>query len=140
MVVLGIVLAGAAVVVGAALVAGSASPASLGVFGHHVPGVHTSGQVLIVGAAVATLVIAGILMSWLSLLRSLRLRRELSDLRDEREESMSTLMTQYQQLQRELARTRGGATSTPAAAAQGPESSRQGREHPEPSSPFFDHA
>jgi uncharacterized membrane-anchored protein len=107
---LGIVLAVAAVGVGIGVVAENSSSGSLSVFGQQVPGVHTEAQVFIVGLAVATLVIAGLLVS--------------------------SLERKNQQLQRELARARGGAPSAPATEEQ-PVWPRQSER--EPTSPFFDH-
>ena len=138
MVFLGIVLAAAAVAVGVGIITENSSSASLSVFGQHVPGVHTGAQVFIVGGLVATFVIVGLGLSSLSLLRSMRVRRELRDLRDEREESMSALVTKNQQLQQELARTRGGAGNG-SVTSQVPVTSPQGGD-PEPASPFFDHS
>lgn len=137
MVFLGIVLAAAAVGVGIGVITENSSAASLGVFGHHVPGVHTEAQVFMAGLAVATLVIAGLAVSSLSLLRSMRARRELLDLREEREESMSTLEKKNQQLQRELARARGGVGSAPVT---GEEPVWPRQRNQEPVSPFFDHS
>ena len=113
MVFLGIVLAAAAVAVGAGVIAENSSSASLSVFGQHVPGIHTEARVFIAGLIVGALVIAGLWVSSLSLLRSMRLRREFHDLREEREESMSALVMKNQQLQQELARTRGRAGTAP---------------------------
>lgn len=138
MVFLGIVLAAAAVGVGIGVIAENSSSASLGLFGHHVPGVNTEAQVFIAGLIVATFVIAGLGMSSLSLLRSARARRDLRDLREEREESMSTLVMKNQQLERELARARGGVGSAPST-GEVPVPPRQGRDR-EPVSPFFDHS
>ncbi len=137
MIILGIVLAAGAVAAGAAIVTASSSAASLGMFGHHVPGVHTSAQAFIAGAIVATFVFAGIAVSWLSLMRSVRLRRELRDLRDDREESMSALLTKNQQLQQELARARRGTESVPPTVQVPVGPQGRGRE---PASPFFDQA
>lgn len=137
MVFLGIVLAAAAVGVGIGVIAENSSSASLSVFGQDVPGVHTEAQVFIVGLIVATLIIAGLALSSLSLLRSMRARRELHDLREERQESMSTLEMKNQQLQRELARTRNGAGSAPVRDEE-PVWPRQSDR--EPASPFFDHS
>jgi uncharacterized integral membrane protein len=136
MVFLGVVLAAAAVVVGIGLITENSSSASLSLFGHHVPGVHTEAQVVIVGMIVAAFVGVGLAMSSLSLLRSMRGRRELRDLREERQESMSTLQMKNQQLQQELARARAGAGSAPVT-GEVPVAPQQGR-HREPVSPFFD--
>lgn len=136
MVFLGIVLAAAAVAVGVGVITENSSSASLNVFGQHVPGIHTEAHVFIAGMIVATFVIAGLVVSSLSLLRSMRVRREFHDLREEREESMSTLAMQNQQLQQELARARGGAGSAPVT-GEVPVSPRQGHDR-EPASPFFD--
>jgi hypothetical protein len=138
MVFLGIVLATAAVVVGVGVITENSSSASLSVFGQHVPGVHTEARVFIAGVIVATFIIAGLAMSSLSLLRSMRARRELHDLREEREESMSALVKKNQQLQQELARTRSGAGSAPVT-GEVPVSPEQGRDR-QPASPFFDHS
>jgi uncharacterized integral membrane protein len=136
MVFLGVVLAAAAVVVAIGLIAENSSVASLSLFGHHVPGVHTEARVVIAGMIVAAFVGAGLTMSSLSLLRSMRARRELRDLRDERQESMSALQMQNQQLQRELARARAGAGNAPVT-GEVPVAPRRGRDR-EPVSPFFD--
>lgn len=138
MVFLGIILAVAAVAVGVGIVAENSSSASLSIFGHPVPGVHTGAEVFIVGGIVATFVIVGLAISWLSLLRSIRVRRELHDLRDDREESMSELVAKNRQLQQELARARGTAGSAPKT-GQVPVTPQQGRTR-EPASPFFDHS
>jgi len=137
MVILGIALAAVAVGVGIGVIAENSSSASLSVFGQDVPGVHTEARVFIFGLIVATLVIAGLAASSLSVVRSMRARRELRDLREEREESMSTLEMKNQQLQRELARARSGAGRAPAA-DEGPVWPRQSDQ--EPASPFFDHS
>jgi hypothetical protein len=110
---LGIVLAAAAVAAGAGVITANSSSASLNAFGQHVPGVHTESEVFIAGIIVATFVIAGLGLAWLSLLRSSRARREFRDLRDEREESLSALVRRNQQLREELARARSGAQSAP---------------------------
>ena len=137
MVFLGIVLATAAVGLGIAVIAENSSAASLSVFGHHVPGVSTGGQVFIVGVIVATFCFVGLAMSSLSLGRSRRVRRELRDLREDREESMATLETKNQQLQQELARARGGSGNAPVT-GEVPVWPRRRRDR-EPASPFFDH-
>ena len=136
MVFLGVVLAAAAVVVAIGLVAENSSAASLSLFGHQMPGVHTEARVIIVGMVVAGFVGAGLTVSSLSLLRSMRVRRELRDLRDERQESMSALQTKNQQLQRELARVRAGAGSAPVT-GEVPVAPQRGRDR-DPVSPFFD--
>jgi uncharacterized integral membrane protein len=136
MVFLGVIVAVAAVVVGIELVVQNSSSASLNLFGHNVPGVHNEAQVLMAGMIVAFIVGAGFAVSSVSLLRKMRVRRELHDLREEREESMATMEAKNQQLQRELARLRRGAQSAPVTGettvSPGPRSDR------EPVSPFFD--
>lgn len=136
MVFLGVVLAAAAVVVAIGLIAENSSAASLSLFGHNVPGVHTEARVIIVGMIVAAFVGVGLAMSSLSLLRSMRVRRELRDLRDERQESMSALQMENQQLQRELARARADTGSAPVT-GDVPVAPQRGRNR-EPVSPFFD--
>jgi uncharacterized membrane protein YciS (DUF1049 family) len=144
MVFLGVIVAVAAVVVGIEVIAQNSSSASLDLFGYHVPGVHTESQVFIVGVIVAFLACAGLAVSWLSLLRRMRVRRELNDLR---EETMASLQRKNQQLERELARVRGGAVSAPATADVPVSSGRPRDREPvppgrrrdrEPVSPFFD--
>lgn len=140
MVFLGIVLAAIAVAVAAGIVAENSSSASLRILGHDLPGVHTGAQVFLVGCVVATFVIVGLGVSWLALMRSLRLRRELRDLRDDQEESMSALVLKNEQLQRELARSRAGVGADAVGAPTGapmPASPQRGR-GAEPDSPFFD--
>jgi uncharacterized integral membrane protein len=136
MVFLGVIVAVAAVVVGIEIVVQNTSSASLSLFGHHVPGVHTEAHVIIVGMIVALVAGAGFMASLLSLLRNMRARRELQELREEREESLAALQLKNQQLERELARVRGGARSAPVT-EQVPVSSGRHRDR-EPASPFFD--
>lgn len=146
MVFLGIILAAAAVGAGIGIVAESSAPATLSVFGQHVPGVSSQGQVFISGVLVTVLFGVGMLIAILSLGRSMRVRRELRDLRDEHEESLTTLERENQQLQRELARARGGRSSVTAPDA--PVADRPGRppvaprpatpRPNDPVSPFFD--
>jgi lysylphosphatidylglycerol synthetase-like protein (DUF2156 family) len=138
MVFLGIVLAAAAVAAGVGVIAENTSSASLSVFNHHVPGVNSEAQVFIAGMFVATVVMVGLTLSWLSLMRSMRIRRELHDLQEEREEAMSTLVTKNQQLQRDLARVRGNSGSAPET-GDVPVASQQGRDRGS-ASPFFDHS
>jgi hypothetical protein len=149
MVILGIVLAAAAVGVGAGVVMENSASASLSVFGQSVPGVHTDAQVFIVGGIVAIFAYSGFMMALFSVLRSMRARRELRDLRDEREESMATLEKRNQQLQRELVRARSDVgPAGPAGAAMDaggapvtqevPVWPRKGAGAREPESPFFD--
>ncbi|MFL6053512.1 MAG: hypothetical protein ACJ72W_11425 [Actinoallomurus sp.] len=138
MVILGIVLAAAAVGVGIGVIAENSSSASIGLFGQHVPGVQTEGQVFAAGVLVAFVFMLGLGLSFLTLNRSLRVRRELRDLRDEHRDSISTLEMEKQQLQRELARARstaGGATST---AVTADDVRIAGRKAPEQVSSFFD--
>ncbi|GAA4486964.1 hypothetical protein GCM10023191_014120 [Actinoallomurus oryzae] len=136
MVFLGVIVAVVAVVVGIEVIVQNSSSASLEVFGYHVPGVHTESQVFVVGVIVAFFAGAGLAVSWLSLLRKMRVRRELHDLREEREETMASLERKNQQLERELSRVRGRATSAPVT-TDVPVSSGRRRDR-EPVSPFFD--
>lgn len=112
MVILGIVLAAAAVGVGIGIIAENSSPASIGIFGQHIPGVRTEGQIFAAGVLVAFVFMLGMALAFLTLSRALRVRRELRDLREEHRESISTLEMEKQQLQRELARARGDAAGT----------------------------
>ncbi|MFB9839025.1 hypothetical protein [Actinoallomurus acaciae] len=146
MVFVGVIVAVAAVVAGIEVIAQNSSSASLAFFGHQVPGVHTESQVFIVGIIVAFFAGGGLAMSWLSLLRRMRVRRELQDLREDRQETMAALVRKNQQLERELARARGGAPSA-TATGEVPVPPRPRREAPvspgprrdrEPVSPFFD--
>ncbi len=137
MVFLGIVLAATAVGVAVGIVTENSTSASLSLFGHHVPAVNTEARVFIAGLIVGMLVIAGLSMASRSMRRSSQARREFRDLREERQESISTLLTQNQQLQRELARSRA-AGSAPMTGEM-PATPRQGRDR-EPASPFFDHS
>ena len=111
MVVLGIILAAAAVGIGVGVVAENSSVASLSVFGQQVPGVNTQAQVFIAGVIVAMFFMVGMTISALSLGRSMRVRRELRYLREEHRESLTELEMEKQQLQRELARVRNGSGS-----------------------------
>ncbi|MGH3374083.1 MAG: hypothetical protein ACRDP6_05045 [Actinoallomurus sp.] len=107
MVFLGIVLAGIAVSVVVSIIAENSAPATLSVFGQHIPGVTSEAQVFVAGVIVTIFFVIGLAISSLSLGRSMRVRRELRELRDEHEESLSTLEMERQQFQRELARARG---------------------------------
>jgi hypothetical protein len=134
MVFLGIIIASAAVAVAIAVIADNAGPASLSVFGQHVPGVTSESQVFVAGLIVAIFFVIGLAISSLALGRSMRVRRELRDLREEHEESLTTMELERQQFQRELARARGQApqTTTDIQVA-----GRKTRES-DPVSPFFD--
>jgi uncharacterized membrane-anchored protein len=109
---LGILLATAAVAVAVAVIADNAGPASLSVFGQHVPGVTSNAQIFVAGLIVAIFFVIGLAISSLALGRSMRVRRELRDLREEREESLTTLELEREQFQRELARARGQSPQT----------------------------
>jgi uncharacterized protein HemX len=133
---LGIVLASAAVAVTIGVVAENSAPASLSVFGQHVPAVTSQAQVFVAGVVVAIFVVVGLAISSLGMGRSMRVRRELRDLREEHHESLTTLEMEKQQLQRELARARSGAAGVPTA-GDIPVSPRPTRDR-DPVSPFFD--
>jgi hypothetical protein len=109
MVFLGIVLAGLAVSVVVGIIAENSAPATLSVFGQHVPGVTSEAQVFVAGVIITIFFVVGLAISSLSMGRSMRVRRELRELREEHEESLSTLEMERQQFQRELARARGRA-------------------------------
>lgn len=107
MILLGILLAGAAVCVAVSVVADNSAPATMTVFGQHVPGVASEAQVFVAGIIVSIFFVIGLAIASLALGRSIRVRQELRDLREEREESLTALELERQQLQRELARARG---------------------------------
>jgi cation transport ATPase len=124
MVVLGILLALAAAVVGVGVIAENSSHTSITLFGQHVPGIDSEGQVFAAGVLVAFVFLLGLAMTVMTTGRALRRRRELRDLREEHQESLTTLEMEKQQLQRELARVRqggpGGASSAPQVAVERP--------------------
>jgi uncharacterized integral membrane protein len=131
MIVLGLLLAGAAVCVAVGIIAENTAPATLNVFGQHIPGVTSEGQVFVAGIIVTIFFVIGLMIASLALGRSMRVRRELRELREEREESLTTMELERQQFQRELARARGNRptqppTDVPVAG------------HRDPVSPFFD--
>lgn len=130
MVLLGIILAGAAVAVVVGIIADNSAPASLSVFGQHVPGVTSEAQVFVAGVIITIFIVIGLAISSLALGRSMRVHRELRELREEHEESLTALEMERQQFQRELARVRGarGAGDVPGA----------GPQPRDPVSPFFD--
>ncbi|GAB2802324.1 hypothetical protein GCM10027176_03560 [Actinoallomurus bryophytorum] len=134
MILLGIVLAGAAVCVAVGIIADNTAPATLTVFGQHVPGVSSEAQVFVAGVIVAIFFVMGLAISSLALGRSMRVRQELRDLREEREESLTALELERQQLQRELARARGNQRPT---TADIPVAGHRKRDQ-DPVSPFFD--
>ena len=107
MIFLGIVLAGIAVAVVIGIIAENSAPASLDIFGQHIPGVTSEGQVFVTGVIVTIFFVIGLAIAALALGRSMRVRRELRALREEHEESLTTLELERQQFQRELARARG---------------------------------
>jgi cation transport ATPase len=133
MVFLGILLASVAVSVVVGIIAENSAPATLIIFGQHVPGVTSEAQVFVAGVIVTIFFVIGLALSSLSLGRSMRVRRELRELREEHEESLSTIEMERQQFQRELARARGrrGAQTS----GDVPVAGRQPRD---PVSPFFD--
>jgi hypothetical protein len=135
MVLLGIVLAGVAVAVVVGVIAENSAPASLSVFGQHVPGVTSEGQVFVGGVIVTIFFVIGLAISSLALGRSMRVHRELRELREEHEESLTTLEMERQQVPRELARARG--TRNPQPQGDMPVAGRQAPNR-DPVSPFFD--
>lgn len=140
MVILGIVLAVAAVGVGIGVIAENSSPASIDIFGQHMPGVQTEGQIFAAGVLVAFIFMLGLALSFLTINRALRVRRELRDLREEHRESVSTLEMEKQQLQHELARARGAAGETTPPAVTANDVRVAGRPARDPVSSFFDRA
>jgi hypothetical protein len=134
MVFLGILLAGAAVAVAVGIISENTAPASLDVFGRHIPGVTSEGQVFVAGVIVTIFFVIGLAISSLSLGRSMRVRRELRELREEHEESLSTLEMERQQFQRDLARARGTHRATQTSG----DIPVAGHRDRDPVSPFFD--
>ena len=134
MIFLGIILAGAAVCVAVGIISENTAPATLSVFGQHVPGVTSQAQVFVAGIIVTIFFVIGLTISSLAMGRSMRVRRELRNLREEHEESLSTMEMERQQFQRELARARarGRASQT---AGDIPVAGHVDRD---PVSPFFD--
>jgi hypothetical protein len=132
MILLGIILAGAAVCVAVGIVSENTAPATLSVFGQHVPGVASQAQVFVAGIIVTLFFVIGLTISSLGMGRSMRVRRELRELREEHEESLSTLEMERQQFQRELARARAG---TPQTTGDIPVAGHRDRDSV---SPFFD--
>jgi uncharacterized integral membrane protein len=130
MIFLGVLLAGAAVAVAVAVISENTAPATLSLFGRHIPGVTSEAQVFVAGIIVTIFFVIGLTISSLALGRSMRVRRELRELREEREDSLTTLEMERQQFQRELARARGGQPTGDVRVA--------GHRKDEPSSPFFD--
>ncbi|MBW8481932.1 hypothetical protein [Actinomadura parmotrematis] len=110
MVIIGLLLAAAAVAVGVGIVMENSAPATLTAFGHTVPGVTAQWQVFFAGAAVAIVFILGTTTLFAGVGRRRRKRRDRRELRREREESLNTLEMERRRLQRELA----GARSAPA--------------------------
>jgi lysylphosphatidylglycerol synthetase-like protein (DUF2156 family) len=135
MILLGILLAGAAVCVAVGIVADNSAPATLSVFGQHVPGVTSEAQVFVAGIIVSIFFVIGLAIASLALGRSMRVRQELRNLREEREESLTALELERQQLQRELARARG--THRTQTTGDIPVAGHQPRDR-DPVSPFFD--
>jgi hypothetical protein len=136
MILLGIFLAGAAVCVAVGIIAENTAPATLSVFGQHIPGVSSEAQVFVAGVIVTIFFVMGLAISSLALGRSMRVRQELRDLREEREESLTALEMERQQLQRELARARGNQRPNQTT-ADIPVAGHRTRDQ-DPVSPFFD--
>ena len=133
MIFLGVVLAGIAVALAVAIISENTAPATMSLFGHHIPGVTSEAQVFVAGVVVTIFFVIGMTIASLALGRSMRVRRELRELREEHEESLSTLEMERQQFQRELARARGSHRTTQTRG----DISVAGRVE-EPASPFFD--
>ncbi|GLZ07325.1 hypothetical protein Acsp03_47910 [Actinomadura sp. NBRC 104412] len=113
MVLLGLLMAAAAVTVAVGVVAANEGTATLTAFGETVPFVNNQWQVFLAGAAVAVLFVVGVTLLFMGVGRGLRKRRDLRYLREEHEESLTTLEMEKRRLQRELARVRGGDPGSP---------------------------
>jgi uncharacterized protein HemX len=109
MIVLGMVLAVAAVLFGVAVVVGNKEEAQLTAFGEIIPGITEEWQVFMAGAVVVVVCVAGVTLAMFGFRRSMGMRRELRELRDEHEESLQTLEMEKRQLERELAQVRRNA-------------------------------
>lgn len=134
MILLGVLLAGAAVCVAVGIVADNSAPATLSVFGQHVPGVTSQGQVFVAGVLVSIFFVIGLAIASLAMGRSMRVRRELRDLREEHAESLSALEMERQQLQREIARARNNSRT----AQTTNDMPVAGHRRRDPVAPFFD--
>ncbi|MER6814868.1 hypothetical protein ABT299_36825 [Spirillospora sp. NPDC000708] len=132
---IGLLLLAAAVAVAAGIIMDNTDPSHLTAFGQAVPGIHNEWQVFLAGAAVAVVLVVGVMLTFAGAGRILRARRDLRYLREEHEESLTTLEMEKRRLQRELARVRqtgGPAPSAPPArsGAGAPPLSRQGAAAP----------
>ncbi|MBW8482920.1 hypothetical protein [Actinomadura parmotrematis] len=105
MIVVGLVVAVAALVVGGAVVLDNSGTAGLTVFGDAVPGVEQQWQVFLAGALLVMAFTTGVALAGLGWRRSVDVRRELRDLRDEQD----LLEAENHRLQAELARLRRNA-------------------------------
>lgn len=112
MVLLGFVLMAAVIAVGVGVLRENTAPAHLSVFGRSVPSVHTEWEVFLVGALVAVVFTVSLFLLGLGVFRAVRRRQDLRDLQEEHQETMAVLRQEKQQLQRELARARGGVPDT----------------------------
>lgn len=108
MVILGFVLMVAVIAIGVGVLRENTATAHLSVFGHSVAPVHTEWELFLAGALVAVVFTVSLLLLGFGTFRAVRRRQDLRDLQEEHEETMSALRLEKQQLQRELARARGG--------------------------------
>ncbi|MGI5166308.1 hypothetical protein ACQEU3_18320 [Spirillospora sp. CA-253888] len=137
MVFLGLILVAAAVAAAVGVALGDTGPITLTVFGEQVPGVTDAWQVFFAGAAVAVVLIVGMMLVFVGAGRSWRARRDLRELRAEHEESLTTLEMEKRRLQQELAQARRADPArqrATAAAGTAP------RSQVSAASPFFDRA
>ena len=116
MIFIGLIVATLALTVAVGVVLENTSPTSLTVFGKAIPGITSQWQVFATGAAMAIVFMAGMMIVFFGIGRSLRRRQELRDLRDEREQSVHTLEMEKRRLQRALEHARsanGGPAQVP---------------------------
>ncbi|GAA2119258.1 hypothetical protein [Actinomadura napierensis] len=162
---IGLLLLAAAAIVAAGVVLDNTDPSHITAFGQAIPGIHNEWQVFLAGAAVAVVLVVGLMLTFVGAGRLLRARRDLRYLREEHEESLTTLEMEKRRLQQELARARqngpaagrpssgptpapaapplprqpAGAPSGPAAPAPAAQATRVGpRSQVSARSPFFD--
>lgn len=108
---LGFVLMAVVIAAGVGVLRENAGSAHLTIFGHPVPSVHTEWEVFIAGAVVAVVFCVSLFLLGFGTARAVRRRQDLRDLQEDHEETMAILRQEKQQLQRELARARGGANA-----------------------------
>ncbi|MFG2087147.1 hypothetical protein [Spirillospora sp. NPDC048824] len=118
MIILGLIVALAAIVAAVVVVLDNTGAAEMTMFGDAVPGITEQWHVFMAGAVVAIVFMAGMVVAALGFKRAVGMRRELRDLRDEHEESLQTLEMERRKLQQALAQARRGGHDQPSVPAQ----------------------